>query len=194
MQLLRMFSNEKYKGKKDYLKTQKIYELLRTVLYFGISASLFVAGFAATGERTNLLTVVAILGCLPASKSLVETVIYFRYRGCSKEQADIIEEHSQGLQVLYDMVFTAYEKNYEVKHLAVKGNTLCGFSDAPGFDAPGFYKHIDSRLKADSFRDVTVKIFTNLPKYTERLEQLKALSGDETNTPGIINTLKSVSL
>lgn len=194
MHLLRIFSNEKYKGTKGYLRTQKIYELIRTILYFGISAALFFAGWTATGSRNNLLTVVAILGCLPASKSLVETVIYFRYKGCSEEQAEEIGKHEQGLQTLYDMVFTAYEKNYEVKHLAVKGNTICGFSDVSGFDCPGFYKHIDDRLKADHFRNVTVKIFTDLTKYTERLEQLKALQDEGANTAGIINTLKSVSL
>ena len=71
MQLMRIFSAEKYKGTRNYIDTQKKYEIFRTLLYFGISVSLFAAGYIQTGRKTNLLTVVAILGCLPASKSAV---------------------------------------------------------------------------------------------------------------------------
>ena len=75
MKLIRMFSNDSVKGTENYLKTQKKYELLRTILYFGISLSLLIAGWVTTKSRANLLTIVAILGCLPASKSLVSTIM-----------------------------------------------------------------------------------------------------------------------
>lgn len=194
MQLLRMFSTEKYKGCRNYLKTQKKYEILRTVIYFGISLSLFIAGYVATKERVNLLTVVAILGCLPASKSAVGMIMYLRYKGCTPENADTIEKHIGGLRGLFDMVFTSYDKNYQVDHLIVKGNTICGFTQDDKFDEKAFYKHIGDILKADNFRDTSVKVFTDLKKYTERLEQLKELDAEESNTEGIINTLKSVAL
>lgn len=194
MQLFRMFSNEKYKGTKDYLKTQKKYEVLRTIIYFGISLSLFIAGYIATDNRMNLLTVVAVLGCLPASKSAVSMIMYLRYQGCNAENAEKIEKHAQGLEGLYDMVFTSYDRNYQVAHMTVKGNTLCGFSQDVNFAQQAFYKHIGDILKADNYRDTSVKIFTDIQKYTERLEQLKALDAAEGNTAGIVNTLKSVSL
>ena len=72
MQFKRMFTTDAYRGTCGYLRTQKIYEILRTVLYFAISLSLFIAGWVSTGSRENLLTIVAVLGCLPACKSLVE--------------------------------------------------------------------------------------------------------------------------
>ena len=72
MQFKRMFTTDAYRGTRGYLRTQKIYEILRTVLYFAISLSLFIAGWVSTGSRENLLTIVAVLGCLPACKSLVE--------------------------------------------------------------------------------------------------------------------------
>jgi len=129
MQLLRMFSKEKYKGTRNYLKTQKGYEILRTVIYFAISLSLFIAGYVATKDRMNLLTVVAVLGCLPASKSAVDMIMYLRYKGCSFENAKKIEEHAEGLQGLFDMVFTSYTRNYQVAHMVVKGKTICGFTE-----------------------------------------------------------------
>ena len=80
MQFKRMFTTDAYRGTRGYLRTQKIYEILRTVLYFAISLSLFIAGWVSTGSRENLLTIVAVLGCLPACKSLVEMFMFLRYR------------------------------------------------------------------------------------------------------------------
>lgn len=194
MQLMRIFSTEKYKGTRDYLGTQKKYEILRTLLYFGISLSLFAAGYIQTGRKTNLLTVVAILGCLPACKSAVSVIMFLRFRSCGAEAAAQIEKHCQGLRCLYDMVFTSYQKNYVVSHLAVRGNTVCGYSEKPDFMENDFYKHIDNILKMDGLKDVTVKIFTDLKKYSDRLEQLKELDADESRTEAVISTLKSVAL
>ncbi len=194
MQFLRMFSKEKYKGSQNYLKTQKGYEILRTIIYFAISLSLFIAGYVATKNRMNLLTVVAVLGCLPASKSAVDMIMYLRYKGCSLENAKKIEKKAEGLQGLFDMVFTSYTRNYQVAHMVVKGNTICGFTEDNNFQEQEFNKHITDILKVDHYKEVSVKIFSDIGKYTERLEQLKQLDTDETNTQGIINILKSVAL
>ena len=54
MQFKRMFSTDAYKGTRGYLRTQKNYEILRTVLYFVSSLSLFIAGWVSTGSREKL--------------------------------------------------------------------------------------------------------------------------------------------
>ena len=46
----------------------------------------------------------------------------------------------------------------------------------------------------DGHKNVTVKIFTNLSRYTERLEQMKALDAAEKETAAVTATLKSVAL
>jgi len=194
MQLMRIFSAEKYKGTKNYINTQKKYEMIRTLLYFGISISLFIAGYIQTGRKTNLLTVVAVLGCLPASKSAVSVIMFLRFKSCGADAAAKIETHCQGLHTLYDMVFTSYQKNYVVSHLAVQGNTVCGYSEKPDFQENDFYRHIENILKMDGLKDVTVKVFTDLKKYTDRLEQMKELEADEGRTEAVIATLKSVVL
>ena len=60
MQFKRMFTTDAYKGTRGYLRTQKTYEILRTVLYFAISLSLFIAERAEicgrlAGEEGRLL-------------------------------------------------------------------------------------------------------------------------------------------
>ena len=194
MLLKRLFTTVDVKGTRNYLDSQKKFEIFRTILYFAVSISLFVAGYLQTGEKTNLLTIVAILGCLPASKSAVSVIMFLRFKSCGADAASEIEKHCQGLHVLYDMVFTSYQKNYVVSHLAVQGNTVCGYSEKPDFLENDYYKHIDNILKMDGLKDVTVKVFTDLKKYTDRLEQMKDLEADEGRTEAVIATLKSVAL
>lgn len=194
MQIKRLFTTYGAKGTENYLSTQKKYEVARTLIYFGLSAALFIAGYLQTKSRLNLLTVAAVLGCLPASKSAVAAIMFLRFKSCAPEYAEKIKGHSQGLAVLYDCVFTSYKINFRISHLAVRGNTVCGFSEDPDFRENDFYKHIGDILKLDGHKEATVKIFVSLPKYTERLEQMKALEEDESKTSAVIETLKSVML
>ena len=194
MQIKRLFSTTDVKGTENYLNTQKKYEIMRTLIYFGISAVLFVAGYLQTKSRINLLTVVAVLGCLPASKSAVNAIMFLRYKSCTPERAEQIKSHSDGLQVLFDCVFTSYKNNFKVSHLAVRGNTICGFSEDADFQEKDFYKHIGDILKLDGHKDATVKIFVSLPKYLERLEQMKMLADEGPRTQAVLETLKSVML
>ena len=194
MKLVRMFSTDNYKGQRNYLNSQKHYEILRTVIYFAISLSLFAAGWIQTGKRENLLTIVAVLGCLPACKSAIDMIMFLRFKSCSAENADKIEAHKEGLSGLFDVVFTSYEKNFSVDHITVRGKTICGFTSSDKFDEQAFYKHLDTMLKKDNFKDTTIKVFTDVKKYTDRLEQMKELPEDEALTEGIISTIKCISL
>ena len=194
MKLSRLFFYDDYKGTRSYLKIQSRYELARTILYFAISLSLFIAGIVATGSRMNLLTIVAVLGCLPACKSAIDTFMFIRYKGCSDEDADEIDAHKGSLSGLYDRIFTSYNQNYQVAHITVKGNVLCGYTEDRKFDEASFYEHIDNILKKDGHKNMTVKIFNDIGKYTARLEQLKALDSAGSNTESILETLKNVSL
>ncbi len=194
MQLKRIFSAACARGTENYLNTQKKYELLRTAIYFAISASLFIAGFIQTKTRANLLTIVAVLGCLPACKSMVSAIMFLRFKSCSAQVAEEIKKHAGELAVLFDCVFTSYKKNYKVSHLAVRGNTVCGFTEDRSFEENEFYRHIGDILKADGHRDVTVRIFDSLPKYTERLRQMSALEEEPETTAAVVETLKSVML
>lgn len=236
MKIARMFSTEKVKGTRNYLNSQKKYEVIRTVLYFAIPLSLFAAGImqtqagllkaagridgflagmapalggSASGaggwellrmgllnpkSRVNLLSIVAVLGLLPASKSLIGAVMFLRFHSLDSGAADLVEKSSGDLQTLYDCVFTSYKKNYVVGHLAVRGSTVCGYSQMPGFDENAFYRHIGDLLRLDGHKEVTVKIFTDLKKYTERLGQMASLEERPEKTAAVIATLKSVCL
>lgn len=190
----RLFSSAAAKGTENYLNSQKKYEVIRTLLYFGVSAALFIAGYLQTGSRANLLTVVAVLGCLPAGKSAVSAVMFLRFQSCTPECAGEIKEHSGGLDVLFDCVFTSEKKNFRVSHLAVRSGVICGFSEDKDFAENDFEKHIGNILKLDGHKEITVKIFVSLPKYLERLDQMRELPEDGRRTAALLETIKSVIL
>ena len=73
------------KGNFGYLRAKRLTVLIRTVIFFAISLALFAAGYITTGKKENLLTIVAVLGCLPACKSMVNTIMLFRASGCSSQ-------------------------------------------------------------------------------------------------------------
>lgn len=193
--LLRIFSNYHVKGTRNYINTQKKYELIRTFLFFFIPISLFIAGYVTTKTKVNLLTIVAVVGVLPACKSLVGAIMFLKHNSLSKENADKIDAVKHELPELYDMVFTTYEKTHIVSHMVIAGNTVCGFTESKNFQEKEFYNHIKGVLKADGYKNISVKVFTDISKYTERLEQLKNMEIDEAvNILGLMDTFRSVAL
>lgn len=194
MEWKRLFTTAGAKGRKNYIDSQRKYEILRTAVYFFISLSLFIAGLASTGTRNNLLTIVAVLGCLPASKSLVSAVMYCKYKSLSEADAALTEEAAGNAACLYDAVFTTREKTYPVLHMAVSGNTVIGYMPAEKLSDADCAAHLLTCLKADGYTGVTIKIFKDIRKYTARLAQLDAPEDGDKITQGILNTLTSIAL
>lgn len=193
-QLIRIFSTLGYKGTKNYINSQKKYEIIRTLVFFGISASLFIAGYIATKTTKNYLTIFAVVGCLPASKSLISVIMFLRFKSCSDSVCERLENISYTLNELYDMVFTTYDKNYSVSHMVIAGNTVCGYTEMSNFAEKDFQTHILNVLKMDGHKNVTVKIFTDIEKYIDRIGQLNESEADTSNSAAIAETLKSVAL
>ena len=192
--LVRLFSTTNYKGTRNYIDSQKKYEIIRTLLYFGISASLFIAGYLATKTKVNYLTIVAVVGCLPACKSLIGVIMFLRYKSCSQTVCERLDSISYDLLEVYDMVFTSYDKNFSIAHMVIAGNTICGYSESDKFDDKAFQTHIANVLKLDGHKNTTVKIFTDLDKYIDRITQLNTSEADTSNSGAIVETLKSVVL
>ncbi len=69
------------KGQPGYLRVQKTRYLLWAVVEFAVVAAVFILGYVQTGKKENLFTVVAIVGCLPAAKMLVEFITMYPHQG-----------------------------------------------------------------------------------------------------------------
>lgn len=166
------------KGSYGYLARKKKTVVWRTILYFGISLAIFIAGYVTTGTRKNLLTVVAVLGCLPACKSVVNMIMLLRASGCSAEAHDRISPCEGRLIGMYDMYFTSYQQNFPVSHMVVDGKVILAYHEAPKFDEQAAISHLQMMLKQGGFKDYTVSMTGELSKYCEQLKTLDASTPD----------------
>ncbi len=164
------------KGCFGYIKNRRLWAIIKTILFFGISILLYIAGIKATGSNKNLLTIVAVLGCLPGSKSAVNMIMFLRYKGCSKEVSDAVNKKYTHLHALCDLVFTSYDKTFEIHHMAITDKVVCAYTSNAKCDIAACEKHLQDMLTQNGLKDITVKVFKDLPKYRNRLEQLDALS------------------
>lgn len=190
------------KGCYGYISYQKKMSAVRTVLFFALSLAIYGIGIYSTGSNKNLLTIIAVLGCLPACKSAVNAIMFFRAEGCSQAAYEKIsaayEKTASGgdkLTGFYDMYFTSYKKNFPLSHMVLKGNVICGYTESSKCDCRAGEKHLEQMLQQDGYKHMTIKIFDNLDKYIDRLGQLSKLETEESrNRQGMIQMFYSISL
>ncbi len=183
------------KGDFGYISHQRKAEIVKTLVMYGLCVAVYAVGLYTTGSNKNLLTIVAVLGCIPSSKIAVNMIMFLRAKGCSKGMYEKISACSEGLVQLYDMVFTSYERTYEISHLVYKANNLVGLTENSKCPTAAAEKHLLSMLAQDGIKDVTVKVLYNPDKYLKRLDQLRELEGEEgRRTEEVIDLLKTISI
>lgn len=182
------------KGDYLYLQNKKKMEIIKTVVFFGISAALYLAGYITTGSNKNYLTIVAVLGCLPASKSAVSMIMNLKVKPCSENAYKAISGKFGENIGAYNLYFTSYDKNYDMSHVFVKGMTIIGFTENEKILESGFEEHIKTILNKDAIRGVNVKLYKDLDKYLTRIEQMQNLENEKSRENDIMKTLYAVSL
>ena len=169
------------KGNPDYIKKRKQMVILKTVLQFGIVIALLILGIVQTKSRLNLLTVVAVLGCLPASKSLVEVIMLLPHRSIDLNLADEIKEKTSELTVCYDLVLTSEKHIMPIDCVVISDNTICGYTSNKKTDTVFAAKHMKQILSANQFSNVSVKIFDNYTAFITRAEGMNNIAAVEKN-------------
>ncbi len=193
--LRRFISTTEVKNTYRYLDTQKKYEIIKTVLLFAVSISLFVGGYVATETRNNLLTVVAVLGCLPASKSLVNAIMFCRFHSTSEKVHQAVLPFDSCVETLYDLVFTTQKVNYCVAHACLIGQELVLYTEDKKLDKKGLDAHLHDMLKKAGVQKVNIGIFTELKRYTDRVNTL--MNSEREAYPDsalLMESLKEISL
>ena len=167
------------KGNAGYICQRKRNVIIKTILEFGIVIALLILGIWQTGDRSNLLTVVAILGCLPASKALVELIMILPHHSTLEETVAEIESNAANLTKAFDMVFTSEKKIMPVECIVISDNTICGYASSAKVDTNFASEHIKKYLCANKFTKVSVKIFDNYQTFLTRVEDMNNIANKE---------------
>lgn len=173
--------NVPQKGERGYIDAHKKAQLFKTFVFFLLPAVIFIAGLLTTKTRLNLFTVVAVVGCLPACKELVNVFMFCRRRSIPKELYEELKCHVSGMEHAYELILTTYEKNYPIHSLVIRGNEVAGYTTLKNTDLKPVEAHVTKILKENGISGVHVHIFADLKAYLDRVDALA--KREEENIP-----------
>ena len=191
------------RGDKGYIRFQRKKTVIITVLMYALSIGIYFLGYFTLHTNKSLWTVIAVLSLLPASKSAVRMIMFLRARPTDPSLYDEVEKQCPRLSVLYDLIFTTYEKIYVVQALAYGSGNICILSpDSKKGDpkaAGELEEYIRGSLK-DGRPSLSVKVYSDKDAFLKRAAGINALqkasgtSEEEEREPAFFDTLRALTL
>lgn len=181
------------KGEYDYPTYRRNCVIIMTIAFFALALAIFLIGYIITKTKENLLTVVAVFVCLPSCKSLVSAIMYCRIPKFSNEVYESIKKKVNKIEVLYSLYLTSYKYNFPINAFAVRGNNLIGFTEFDSCKCAECEAHIKDILSQNAIKNITIKIFTDLKKYEDRIVQIQEMEEGKQDLE-ILQILKDISL
>lgn len=167
------------KGTPGYLQEKLKLEILRTMIYFAIVAAVFLLGYSQTHSKKNLMTVVAIVGCLPACKALVGVITRIPYHSIAQELSEEIAGKTTHLTVIYDLIVTSTEKIMPIDCMVISRNMVFGYTSGKKVDVQYAAAHIRKMLHQANLPEVSVKLFDQYKAFLDRAEGLDNIAAVE---------------
>lgn len=172
------------KGQPGYIKARKLKYLVWAIGEFAVVAVLVIVGYLKTGSKLNLFTVIAVVGCLPASKMLVEFITMAPHKGIEPEKFAEIEEKAGLITRIYDTVITGNGKVMPVDAFVISGRTICGYAGSPKANEAETARYIKEMLQNSHVDKVTVKIFCDYVAFLSRAEGMNNIATVESGGEG----------
>ena len=167
---------KKNKGEAGYLNAKTKQAVLKTILEFAVVFLIFAVGYITTKTRLNLLTVAAVLGCLPASRALVSVIMLAPRKGMEQEKAEKVQSCAKNLTVIYDMVITSYEKVFPIDCIVIYDHIVCGYTKNEKTDENYASSYIKKMLLQNNYDKITVKIFKDYQAFLNRTEAIASMA------------------
>ena len=193
----------KNKGEWGYINDRRLRVALITLFMYACAIGIFLLGIGITHTRRNLFTVISVLSILPASKSLVNMIMFFRFSSLSQGKYTMYSTAAGDIPIIYELPLTTYERTFFAEAVACTGGSIiCFFKPADGKDTNAealkakLKEHIDTVLKNDGHKGFTIKIYDDPESFTGRLREMNANRAgiDPQRDMSVLNTLKAVSL
>ena len=161
------------KGYAGYITYERFRRIVRTVILFLIPFAAFIASYIYFGTRQNIITVVSMIGMIPACMSAVSVVMVFTVRSIPKELYERIQENCGDLAMGYELYMTNYDKSTLLDAVAVCGDTIVALATFKKPNRQEAESHMLKMIRAAGFR-ANVTVMDDADKYIERLASLSA--------------------
>lgn len=159
------------KGEIGYFQSEKRKRFLITAILFGIPLLIFFSAWIYHGSRLTIWTVIVVVGCLPACKSLVGLIMMLMRKPMDRNLYEQVREHQGQLVMAYEMYMTFYEKSAYIDAIAVCGNEVVGFTSDPKADTAFLATEAQKIIRKNGYK-VNVKLLKDLRPFLERLDSM----------------------
>lgn len=159
------------KGDFGYFSKEKKKRFLITLIMFAVPLFIFFSSWAYFDTRKTIWTVIAVVGCLPACKSMVSLIMILLRHPMDKELYEKIRQHQGELTMSYEMYMTFYEKSAYIDAFAICGNTVVGYSSDAKIDCEFMAREAQKIIRKNGYK-VDVKILKEMKPYLERLDTM----------------------
>lgn len=160
------------RGMHGYCAHAKKAELIKTILMFALVFAILITGILTTGTRMNLLTIVAVVGCLPAARYCVNFIARAPYRSLSDSLVDAVENSAGDVPVYYELMLGARDKIRFVDCIAISGHGICGLALHPKSDPSETAAYLRKIASESGYKKITAKIYDNKEDFLNRLEEM----------------------
>jgi len=142
---------------------------------FAIPIGIYISAWKISGTNRNIMTIVAILGIIPAARFAVSFIMIWLQRDADPAVVEVTEKSAGGLVHGYELTVTAYEGRMPLDALVICGNEVVCCSVHGKADQFSFMeKHITRILNSNGYFGSNVRIFSDVRKYEDRVKQLAA--------------------
>jgi hypothetical protein len=186
------------KGEYGYIRSQKKIRVIRTIVAFAFDFAIFFLGlYLNKGDRRNIYSIIAAVGCIPAAMSLVSAVMICMRKPMQETLFQEIRERAGDLRMLYELYLTTQEKNLFLDAVTVCGEYITGYTSEKV--KPGHIREIEAHIRRSALKEgykETVKIFDNKNSFLDRVDQLREKKEDFAmdRDPELENLLKVLAI
>ena len=197
-------NNEKNIEKNSFIKGAKGYweagwkrNCAICLIMFGISFGILGIGIFITGTKFNYLTIAAVLGMLPAARTLISAIMFYKAKAYTPEK-DLYEEiESTGCcNIIYELYMTGYSKSFAVAALAADEGGISALLSDEKADAEGAADHVKTLMEQNGFKGRKIKFYktTEADKFMARLKYLAQNGNDSSDNTELLELMKQISL
>lgn len=160
------------KGTYGYIRFHKRSEGIKTIILFALVFAIFVTGYVTTKTRMNYLTIIAILGSLPACKQFVIWFMFAKAKSMQKEDYETIAKVAHSEYVLYERVMSSYEKVMPLDAVLVHKGGIFAYTSQK-IDLTYTEKTLKKMLETNAIPHASVTVFTTMKPFLERVSAEK---------------------
>ena len=163
------------KGKAGYVRYEKLKRFLIMLLMFAIPIGIYISAYMITGTNRNIMTIVAVVGIVPAARFAVNWIMIMMSRDAEPAAVETTEKIAGNLVHGYELTVTAYEGRMPLDAVVVCGNEVVCLSTKGDKSQFAFMeKHITKILNSNNYFNSNVRIIQDLKHYEDRIRQLAA--------------------